>query len=183
MRTWKEDEAVPPHWTVSADDERIVEIFAAHTARTERVVRWDEVSAWARGTVAKWLPDAIVFLTTKPPLYEASINATASGIDALLRALGESRLTRLSLEKLREQVTWRQRAKVDELLERRFSTAERAAVREAFASSAEFSSPHVQLAALNLAGSDVERILAAARGVTDMREFLNAAEQKGYGDL
>ena len=183
MRTWKEAESVQPHWTVSVDDERVIETFAAHTARTENAVRWKDISAWARGSVAKWLPDAIVFLTTTPPLYEAGINATASGIDTLLHALDQRHVTRLSLDKLREQVTWRQRAKVDELLERRFSPAERSIVREAFASSAQFSSPYVQLAALNLAGSDVERIVRTTRGVDDMTEFLNASEQKGYADL
>ena len=178
MRAWKDDEAFPPHLAVSVDDERIVEIFAAHTAGTENVVRWENVSAWARGSVAKWLPDAIVFLTATPPSYEASINAIASGTDTLLHALDQRRVTRLSLEKLREQVSWRQRAKVDELLERRFSPAERSMVREAFASSAQFSSPYVQLAALNLAGSDVERIVRTTRGIDDMTEFLHASEQK-----
>ena len=183
MRTWKEAESVPPHWTVSVDDDRIVEIFAAHTARTERVVRWDEISAWSRGAVAKWLPDAIVFLTTTPPGYEATVEARAEGIEALLEALERRRVPRISLEKVQEQVEWRQRAKVDEVLERRFTAAERAAVRAAFASNAQFSSPYVQLAALNLAGSDIERIRAATRGVDDMREYLNASEQKGWADL
>lgn len=183
MRTWKEEPAVPPHWTVSVDDERIVEIFAAHTARSERVVRWDEISAWSRGAVAEWLPDAFVFLTTTTPLYEASVNASASGIEALLDALERRRLPRISMEKVREQAAWRQRAKVDEVLERRFTPAERAVVRAAFASNAQFSSPYVQLAALNLAGADIERIRAATRGVAEMREYLHASEEKGYGDL
>lgn len=184
MREWKEEESVPPHWTVTVDDDRIVEIFAAHTARTERVVRWDEISAWSRYEGTKWMLAEIVFLTTTSPFYEASVNGSAEGIDALLPALARRQVPEISLEKLREQVEWRQRVKVDEVLERRFTAAERAVVRAAFASNPQFVSPYVQLATLNLAGSDVERIRRTTTGtISDWTEFLHAADQKGWGDL
>jgi len=184
MREWKEEEAVPPHWTVSVDDERIVEIFAAHTARSEEVVRWDEISAWSRDEGTKRMLPAIVFLTTTSPFYKASVTAKASGIDVLLAALARRQVPEISLAKLREQVEWRQRAKVEEVLERRFSPVERSAVRAAFASNPEFASPYVQLATLNLAGSDVERIRRTTAGtISDWTEFLHAADQKGWGGL
>jgi aromatic ring-cleaving dioxygenase len=184
MRTWSEPESVPPRWEITVDDERIVEFSARHKGRTENVLRWDEISAWSRGWVAKWFPDAIVFLTTATPLYETAFDPRAPGSDVLLDALEQRRVPRISLEALREQVAWRQRVKVDEVLERRFTPAERAAVRAAFASNPEFASPYVQLATLNLAGSDVERIRRTAKGpIDDWTEFLHAADQQGWGGL
>ena len=45
-------------------------------------------------------------------------------------------MPRISMEQVREQVERRQRAKVDEVLERRFTASERSVVRTAFASNA-----------------------------------------------
>ncbi|MFL5560932.1 MAG: hypothetical protein ACJ79K_05580 [Gemmatimonadaceae bacterium] len=184
MRSWKEAESVAPRYAVSVDDQRIVELRAAHTAREEHVVRWGEICAWSRSAETKQSLPAIVFATTTSPFYQASVNANASGIDVLLDALTRRALPEIAPESLREQVAWRQRAKVDEVLERRFTAAERAAVRAAFASNPEFASPYVQLATLNLAGSDVERIRRTAKGpIDDWTEFLNAAHQKGWGEI